>query len=106
MSGTNIASNVLVWNEQTKLFANALDRASTAVGVGSLIPLWNLRGGVGNRLWVFGASAYIFIFAAFVLHMLARRCSEAYDDRYRDRLHSIRFPGLIGSPRLGSREGP
>jgi hypothetical protein len=40
MSGTN-AVTTLVWNERTKLLANALDHASTAVGTGSIFPLIN-----------------------------------------------------------------
>jgi hypothetical protein len=63
MSGTTVTST-LVWNEQTKLVANALDRASTAIGVGSLFPLWQLYKGGAAHVLPFAASAYIFIFGA------------------------------------------
>ena len=64
----------LIRNEQTKLLANAIDRASTAVGVSSLLPLWQLSAGGGDdHVIIFAVSAYIFINSAFVLHWIARR---------------------------------
>jgi hypothetical protein len=85
MSGTTVTST-LVWNEQTKLVANALDRASTAIGVGSLFPLWQLYKGGAAHVLRFAASAYIsysehccFIFGALLLHS---QFSEGSDDGY------------------------
>lgn len=68
MSGTT-ARATLIWNERTKLLANAVDRASTVLGVGSLWPIWQLA---EHRILFFAASAYIFIFVAYLLHMTAR----------------------------------
>ena len=42
MSGSAAARSVMIYNERTKLIANAYDRASTAMGAGSLLPLINL----------------------------------------------------------------
>jgi hypothetical protein len=70
MSGTTGAST-LIWNERTKLLANALDRASTAVGVGGVFPLINAwRAGPASQLdaLAFVASAYIFLCVAVLLH--------------------------------------
>lgn len=60
----------LIYNERTKLLANALDRASTACIVVSLITP-AVTGGIEMR-WeaVFGIS--IWLFAALILHLLAR----------------------------------
>jgi hypothetical protein len=70
MSGTTI----LVHNERTKLLANALDRASTGVGIGSLLPLYSLaRVDTEHPAWVYAASAIGFVIAAVVLHLLASR---------------------------------
>jgi hypothetical protein len=76
MSGTNTLST-LVWNERTKLLANALDRASTAVAAGGIFPLvnaWraNQAAGAGRDFWFFAASGYIFIFVAVMPHFAAR----------------------------------
>jgi hypothetical protein len=72
MSGTT--GTTLIWNERTKLLANALDRASTAVGAGGIFPLINAwRASLTAEGWTFLASAYIFVFVAVVLHLLARR---------------------------------
>jgi hypothetical protein len=73
MSNTSDAATTLIKNEQTKLMANAIDRASTGLGISSLFPLWQLSSGTEHRSLLFGASAYIFLFAAFVLHMVAQR---------------------------------
>jgi hypothetical protein len=78
MSGPATGPAVLVYNEQTKLLANALDRASTALGAGSVFPLinaWQASQGqtAGSRVWLFAASAYIFLFCALLLHLAARR---------------------------------
>jgi hypothetical protein len=80
MSGTTDAETLakiererLIKNEQTKLMANAIDRASTGIGISSLFPLWQIYSGTGNRPLLFAASAYIFLFAAFVLHLVAHQ---------------------------------
>jgi hypothetical protein len=56
--------------------ANALDRASTVLGVGSLFPLWQIHIGEATR-WRFVAFAYIFVSSAAVLHLLGRRVLKA-----------------------------
>lgn len=67
----------LIHNERTKLFANALDRASTAcVTVGVFAPMaaafYNFSGSViPLKIIVIGATAWIL--AALVLHLGARR---------------------------------
>jgi hypothetical protein len=73
MSGTDEQTIKLIKNEQTKLLASAIDRASTGLGISSLFPLWQLYSGTANRPLLFAASAYIFLFVAFMLHMLAQR---------------------------------
>jgi hypothetical protein len=75
MSGTN-AITTLIWNERTKLLADALDRASTAVAAGGVFPLINAwrssqETSADTRVWLFLASAYIFVFAAVMLHLAA-----------------------------------
>jgi hypothetical protein len=70
MSGTT-GTTTLIWNERTKLLANALDRASTAVGTGGIFPLINAwRAGQASQLdgLAFFASAYIFFCVAVLLH--------------------------------------
>ncbi len=42
MSGSTAARSLMIYNERTRLIANAYDRASTAMGAGSLLPLINL----------------------------------------------------------------
>lgn len=69
----------LIENERTKFVANALDRASTGcITVGIATPLAALFYNIGN----FGASIgvtrvlaglAVWLFAAIVLHILARR---------------------------------
>jgi hypothetical protein len=71
MSGTTERA-ILVSSEQTKLIANALDRASTVIGAGTLLPLWQVHKG-DLTPWPYAASAYIFVFSALLLHMGARR---------------------------------
>ncbi|MBV8095991.1 MAG: hypothetical protein JO110_22725, partial [Acetobacteraceae bacterium] len=66
----------LVQNERAKLLANALDRASTGLFVvGVATPaassLYGLRPRVGIVFLV--VALYVWLFAAFCLHMLARR---------------------------------
>jgi hypothetical protein len=59
MSGTT-GTTTLIWNERTKLLANALDRASTAVGAGGVIPLinaWRAGQAAARDALVFLASA-------------------------------------------------
>jgi hypothetical protein len=73
MSETSDETERLIKNEQTKLMANAIDRASTGIGISSLFPLWQLYRGTENRSLLFAASAYIFLFTAFMLHRLAHR---------------------------------
>jgi hypothetical protein len=75
---TNAARQTLIYNEQTKLIANALDRASTVVGAGSVWPLINLakpssRPVDGAALLQFLFGVAFFLFFAGVLHYLARR---------------------------------
>lgn len=79
MSGL-IAGNraVQIRNERTKLIANALDRASTTVGAGSLLPLLNITRPIDGRLTApvfiqFTVGFWFFISFAIVLHYLARR---------------------------------
>jgi hypothetical protein len=73
MSGTSNEAARLIKNEQTKLTANALDRASTAIGISSLFPLWQLSAGSANRRLLFVVSAYGFLFGAFLRHRIAQR---------------------------------
>jgi hypothetical protein len=68
----------MIYNERTKLIANAYDRASTAMGAGSLLPLINLSRPDNGEITLpgiiqFALSACFFIFFAGVLHLLARR---------------------------------
>ncbi len=66
----------LIYNEQTKLVANALDRTSTAVGVGSVFPLVGLvkpEPGEPVNVGVFVAAFFIFVFWAAMLRFAARR---------------------------------
>jgi hypothetical protein len=65
-------------NERTKLLANAIDRASTAMGAGSLWPLVSLiRPGCGlisrSIIVEFLTGVVGFVAMAFLLHYLARR---------------------------------
>jgi hypothetical protein len=68
---------VLIHNEQTKLLASALDRASTVVGVGSVFPLFNLFK-PATGLWdaasagYFIAAVHVPLLWAIVLHICAR----------------------------------
>jgi hypothetical protein len=66
------ARSVMIYNERTKLIANAYDRASTAMGAGSLLPLINLSKPNNAAITVpamlqFALSACFFIFFAGVL---------------------------------------
>jgi hypothetical protein len=64
---------VTVANEQTKLLANALDRASTAVGIGAVFPLINVINQVeGANPGLFIISFLIFGFWSVVPHYIAR----------------------------------
>jgi hypothetical protein len=67
MSLTVPARVMLIRNERTKQFANALDRASTTVGAGGLLPLLILAKPSDGRL-----AAPIFIQLAKRLRTLAR----------------------------------
>jgi hypothetical protein len=63
-------------NEQVKLLANALDRASTAaLTVGVLAPvaatLYDL-GVPATPMWLLIAGALVWLFAAIALHLLAQ----------------------------------
>jgi hypothetical protein len=49
-SSTSSARATLIYNERTKLLANAVDRASTALGVGSVFPVINLIKRDGGHL--------------------------------------------------------
>jgi hypothetical protein len=72
------AMAILISNEQTKLLANALDRASTALGAGSLWPAYNL---FGRSNWPdswrgWAASGYgvtCFVLECLALHYFANR---------------------------------
>jgi multisubunit Na+/H+ antiporter MnhG subunit len=69
----------LIHNEQTKLYANALDRASTALlTVGIVTPiagfLYYVAGfGASIGVWRLAASVIGWISASVALHYLARR---------------------------------
>ncbi|PPQ35845.1 hypothetical protein [Rhodopila globiformis] len=80
MSGlrTSAERAILIYNERTKLIANAYDRASTVIGAGSFLPLINLSkpsdGTItAPAIFQFALSALFFAFFAGVLHLLARR---------------------------------
>lgn len=66
----------LIRNEQTKLLANALDRASTAcIAAGLIAPVVAAANGAGNGLtftWVSLLSSGAWILTAVVLHLGAR----------------------------------
>jgi hypothetical protein len=68
----------LIHNERTKLYANALDRASTALlTVGIITPvagyLYNIAGfGASIGVWRLAASVAGWILASVALHYLAR----------------------------------
>jgi hypothetical protein len=68
---------IVIWNERQKLLANALDRASTAFGVGAIIPLLNGWRTSATDLpaqeWGLAFSAVAYIFTAVMLHMAARK---------------------------------
>lgn len=64
----------LIYNERTKLLANALDRASTACIVVSLITP-AVTGGIDLR-WNALLSTGIWLSAALILHLLARHVLE------------------------------
>ncbi len=69
----------LIHNEQTKLFANALDRASTAcLTVGVATPLIAFIYNIGQLrenvpVWWIVAGTFIWFSTAIALHLLARR---------------------------------
>lgn len=66
----------LIHNERTELLANAFDRASTAcVAVGLLGPAANALYGMGaaHGGLLFWPSVALWLVAAAVLHLLARR---------------------------------
>jgi hypothetical protein len=73
MSDTNSARSTLIRNEQTKLLASALDRASTTLGAGTLFPLWQLYRNDSAHPALYELSAGGFILGAVGLHWLARR---------------------------------
>jgi hypothetical protein len=80
MSGTATptARATLIYNEQTKLLANALDRASTALGVGAIFPLVGLIKPADGHLndatvFLFSAAFLVLAFWSGVLHYTARR---------------------------------
>lgn len=74
MSGTVTPRTVLIPDEQTKLLANAMDTASSALGAGSILPLVNIRRTTfaanpgGYPVSALAGSAVAFILIAFVLH--------------------------------------
>ena len=77
MSGTT-STAILIHNEQTKLYANAPDRASTtfiAAGIFPLINAWRSSqpDHTPIEVWIYIASAYMFGFAAWILHRFAKR---------------------------------
>jgi hypothetical protein len=68
----------LVYNEQTKLLANALDRVSTAcVAVGVLAPVagafLNVPGADSPEIAQFATCALGYFIAGYLLHLLAIR---------------------------------
>jgi len=72
------ARATLIYNEQTKPLANAVDRASTVLGVGSVFPVINLIKPDGGHLdpattATFVAAFLILFFWSVVLHYAARR---------------------------------
>ena len=80
MSGmtTPTGRATLIYNERTKLIANACDRASTVMGAGSFLPLVNLSKPTDGAITMpalieFGISAGFFTFFAGMPHLLARR---------------------------------
>jgi hypothetical protein len=78
MSGSTTSRSVMIYNEQTKLLANALDRASTAVGIGGIFPLIDLAkpptGQIDSAAVIlFAGSVVVFGFWSIVLHLAARR---------------------------------
>lgn len=78
MSGSTTARSVMIYNEQTKLLANALDRASTALGVGSVFPVINLVKPDAGHLDMattvtFSAAFLVLSFWSIALHYAARR---------------------------------
>jgi hypothetical protein len=73
-SDTSAARATLIYNEQTKLLASALDRASTAVGVGAVFPLINVLNQVqGAKPGLFVGSFVTFGCASLMLHFIAQR---------------------------------
>jgi len=63
---------ILIHNEQTKLTANALDRFSTAfLAVGVLGQVFSLA--PSQEHWLRLLSIIVWLFAAFALHLAARR---------------------------------
>lgn len=78
MSGSTTGRGALIYNEQTKLLANALDRASTALGVGSVFPLITLArpaasGSDASIIGLFSAAFLVLASWSVVLHLAARR---------------------------------
>ncbi|NUB43393.1 hypothetical protein GEU84_003265 [Fertoebacter nigrum] len=75
----------MVRNEQTKLLANALDRASTAcftVGIATPLAAWlynigNFRSVVPSLVVGFGIGGWFLV--AVALHLLARRILRRLD---------------------------
>lgn len=67
--------HVLVQNERAKLSAAAIDRLSTAcVAVGFITPLVSFAGHAVLPDWSLGLifSTVTWLFAAFILHLMAR----------------------------------
>lgn len=68
----------LVHNEETKILANALDRASTAcLSLGVLAPIagafYNVAGMNTSAFWPFVLCVLAWFLAAYALHLEARR---------------------------------
>ncbi len=68
----------LIQNERTKLLANALDRASTAcLTVGVFAPaaavFYNLTGNAASNPAIYWVGTFVWLFAAVLLHVEARR---------------------------------
>jgi hypothetical protein len=64
----------LVWNERTKLLAGSLDRASTVcITVGIATPVSAFMYGSGLGPGTLAAACYVWLTAAFLLHLAGRR---------------------------------
>jgi hypothetical protein len=77
MSGSTTARSVMIYNERTKLLANALDRASTALGVGGLFAMYGGWHADHTPADPTHAAPYLsasgaFLFCAIMIHLVAR----------------------------------